>query len=153
MIARWNERVADSDIVYHLGDLMMGEGVDQKDLDAIMPRLKGKKRLVLGNHDGMQMSAYARYFQKIMSWRHFGTDLTGCEVSFIACHYPLHPSTVNDGELIGNQFCLHGHTHDRLIADLSYINVCVEHTGFAPVALEDLVATMQSRRTVLREAA
>jgi calcineurin-like phosphoesterase family protein len=45
IIARWNERAAPGDLVYHLGDF----AVD--DHGVYLPHLKGEKRLILGNHD------------------------------------------------------------------------------------------------------
>lgn len=50
MIASWNEVVGDGDIVYHLGDFAMGLG-DEARVREIFARLRGRKRLVLGNHD------------------------------------------------------------------------------------------------------
>lgn len=47
MIERWNEVVRPQDHGYILGDVAMR----QQDLDRVMPRLHGHKRLVRGNHD------------------------------------------------------------------------------------------------------
>ena len=48
LIENWNSRVTNKDIVYHLGDF----GFGQKDkLQDIFNRLKGRKRLIRGNHD------------------------------------------------------------------------------------------------------
>lgn len=49
MIAQWNSRVKDGDHVFILGDLSVssqGEEVNQ-----IFHRLKGRKTLLIGNHD------------------------------------------------------------------------------------------------------
>ena len=49
MIAQWNSRVKDGDHVFILGDLSVssqGEEVNQ-----ILHRLKGRKTLLIGNHD------------------------------------------------------------------------------------------------------
>jgi calcineurin-like phosphoesterase family protein len=48
MIAEWNSTVKDHDIVYHLGDFACGspEGAAE-----IFSRLRGRKILILGNHD------------------------------------------------------------------------------------------------------
>ena len=50
MIARWNAVVGAGDIVYHLGDFAMGLG-DEARVRGIFHRLRGRKILVLGNHD------------------------------------------------------------------------------------------------------
>ena len=146
MIARWNERVAENDIVYHLGDVAMGDRVTV--LDAIMPRLKGRKRLVLGNHDTAEMGVYRKHFQKITSWRSFDEDLCGPGRSFVACHYPLHESSFRlpgDYGIDGARFCVHGHIHERVINHPCYFNVCVEQTNYAPVSLQEILTMMEKR--------
>lgn len=146
MIERWNARVRPQDVIYHLGDVLFGK---PSDLDRIMSKLNGRKRLILGNHDNMDMGVYAKYFQKIMSWRYFSSDITGCETTFIACHYPLHPSTIKaDYAWSGQNYCVHGHTHKRKINDPAYINVCVENTGYAPVSLDELLARMKVSESI-----
>lgn len=48
IVARWNRHVQPEDIVWHLGDLAL---VAPRRLTGIVPRLNGRIRLVLGNHD------------------------------------------------------------------------------------------------------
>ena len=47
IIRNWNNLVEDSDIVYILGDIMLGtdESIE------LFNKLKGQKKIVLGNHD------------------------------------------------------------------------------------------------------
>src|SRR5574337_157992 len=105
MIERWNARVKPQDIIYHLGDVCFGGSAM---LQSIMRRLNGHKRLILGNHDRLDMGLYAKYFDKIMSWRYFSTDVTKSNICLIACHYPLHPDTVAYASPWGeNNFCVH----------------------------------------------
>ena len=47
MIENHNARVKPNDKVYFLGDV----GFNTASLDTILPRLNGKKRLILGNHE------------------------------------------------------------------------------------------------------
>ena len=51
MIAAWNERVHGNDTVYIVGDMFLRCA----DPERILKRLKGKKRLIVGNHDGSWM--------------------------------------------------------------------------------------------------
>ena len=51
MIAAWNERVHGNDTVYIVGDMFFRCA----DPESILRRLKGKKRLIVGNHDGSWM--------------------------------------------------------------------------------------------------
>lgn len=136
MIRLWNDRVMPNDIVYHLGDVIFGNA---QRLAAIMTRLNGRKRLILGNHDNhIDVRDFRKYFQKITSLRHFGSDMTGCKVSFVACHYPLHMSSFRY-DAAPNTFCVHGHIHEKVIADAAYLNVSVERTAYAPIDLKTVV--------------
>ena len=61
IIDNWNKTVNDEDVIYHLGDFTFGSNNRIKD---VAPRLKGRKRLLLGNHD-YQPKDYQPYFDKI----------------------------------------------------------------------------------------
>lgn len=128
MISNWNEVVKPQDIIYHLGDVAFGP------LSKFMPRLNGHKRLILGNHDPNDMFELTPYFKKIYSWRKF----TEFKRPFVLCHYPLH---INSFKYKPDQdiLCIHGHIHEKIINDPYYVNVCVERTGYKPVALEEIV--------------
>lgn len=47
MIERWNSKVKPEDTVYHIGDVAMHTAPIKR----ILPRLNGKKILIVGNHD------------------------------------------------------------------------------------------------------
>lgn len=63
MIRNWNARVTGGDTVYILGDMFFRS----TNAEEILQRLKGKKRLIVGNHDGSWMTKfdYARYFLSV----------------------------------------------------------------------------------------
>lgn len=48
IIKRWNEKVTNNDIVFHLGDFCFG---NKEMVSALVSELNGKKILVMGNHD------------------------------------------------------------------------------------------------------
>lgn len=48
LIAKWNARLKENDIVWHLGDFCFG---CKEHITEIVPRLNGRINLVLGNHD------------------------------------------------------------------------------------------------------
>ena len=134
MIDRWNQTVKPGDKVYHLGDVAFG----QKTLDDIMPRLNGQKRLIMGNHDNMDVRVYRKYFKKIASWRQWRIG----NLRLVMCHYPLHESSFSnrhggDENAIG--VCVHGHIHRKEPPPGGYINVCVEMIDYTPVHFDDLV--------------
>lgn len=131
MIERWNRVVQDGDKVYHLGDV----GFDQENLSRVLPRLRGQKRLILGNHDGQDMGFYRKHFKKIMSWRHF----TDNGLAIICTHFPLHPSSFL-GRYDGRCINVHGHIHARTINDPRYVNISVEQIDYTPVNYDWLMS-------------
>lgn len=135
IIEKWNGKVGDNDIIYHCGDVAFGGGKSiQYRLETLMPRLRGRKRLILGNHD-YDPKLYAPYFEKIMSYRQFGTDMF--KVPLMLCHFPLHFSD-SDYHQDKGTLNIHGHIHNNLTGHPNHVNVCVEHTNYEPVSLEDI---------------
>ena len=64
MIAAWNERVHGNDTVYIVGDLFFRCA----DPESILKRLKGKKRLIVGNHDGTWMNKVNLHRYTFSAW-------------------------------------------------------------------------------------
>lgn len=118
MIARHNERVGPNDKFYTLGDVSFKLDV----MHRILPRLNGRKRLILGNHDKFNMGEYVKHFSKIYeSWQPVR--------NVVFTHRPIY---------IGEhhhkiEFNCHGHTHSHIIPDSRYLNLCVENHDYAPV--------------------
>lgn len=126
MVERWNKTIKDNDIVYHLGDVYFGKG------HQMLSRLRGRKRLILGNHDNGKSEHLLNNFEKILMWRDFK------EFDCILSHVPLHESA-----LYKRKYNLHGHVHKGdhrgLMQDKRYINCCVEVRDYTPVHIEELV--------------
>ena len=134
IIQNWNKVVSDQDIVYHLGDVYF------KNPENVLPYLKGRKRLILGNHDDGKDPVLHKHFQKIMAWRMFP------EYGLLLTHVPVHPSTL-EHKVFGN---VHGHIHEKvvtiniqnqIIGDSRYINVSVEQINYTPVELSQFAMT------------
>jgi calcineurin-like phosphoesterase family protein len=134
IIANFNARVQPDDHVYCLGDVGMRFDVVRR----VMPRLHGKHRLLLGNHDKEHVRKYMEFFQKIGATRRFDRSL-------ILSHFPIAPWSL--GSVLAN---VHGHVHASLPyyyrqtdpisgAVRQYFNVSLEMTGYAPVSLDDLI--------------
>jgi len=124
IIENWNKVVKDNDYVYHLGDVTFRyDGA----FNNLMSRLKGKKRLIVGNHDKIWNPNLQRWFEKADLWKGFS------EHNFTAVHIPLEFKRLRDGA-----FCVHGHIHQNVEEDPRYINVCVEQTGYAPVNIDEI---------------
>jgi len=100
-----------------------------------MPQLNGHKRLILGNHDKLPMRDYIQYFDKI-----YESYQPIREVVFT--HRPI---------MLGDhhekiKFNVHGHTHANLVNDKRYINVCVEHTNYAPIHWSEVETELEKRK-------
>lgn len=125
MIERWNSCVKDNDYVYHLGDVTFQyHGA----FNNLMHRLKGRKRLILGNHDKVWNPALIANFEKADTWKGFK------EGNFTATHHPHRLDGLRDGA-----FNVHGHIHQNHMEDLHYINVCVEVRGYYPVHYDTIL--------------
>ncbi|NCQ52015.1 hypothetical protein GW796_08995 [archaeon] len=127
IINNWNSVVKDNDIIYHLGDVFMGS---RKEFKNIWERLKGRKRLVVGNHDDIKYLSKENFFQKITMWRMFP------EFGLILSHLPLHATSLKKGDKI--LLNLHGHIHQNKSPEGSYHNCCVEVNNYKPINIEDV---------------
>lgn len=142
MIERWNAVVKPGDIVYHLGDVVMGGVEGQEWFKSNWPRLNGSKRLIVGNHDDIKFLSCGGFFKKVSMWRMF------TEFGLLLSHVPLQinslyrygskddfESPIIEPELMLN---VHGHIHQNPSPEGPYRCVCVEHTDYTPVNIEEL---------------
>lgn len=103
LIANWNRKVSDSDIVFHLGDFGFGKN---RDNIAILSALNGRKFLIPGNHD----TAILRNSDFVVGWESILPliyDLQFKGKFYALSHYPMHEW---NGSRHGS-IHLHGHTH------------------------------------------
>lgn len=129
MIENWNKTVNDGDLVYHLGDVFFNDGYKH------LYKLKGRKRLIVGNHDELKNERLMNAFEKVMMWRIFK------EHNCVLTHVPIHNSN-----LYKVKFNLHGHIHEQTSPTEQHINCCVEWRNYTPVHIEDYAKMMQDRR-------
>jgi calcineurin-like phosphoesterase family protein len=133
MIECWNSVVKQGDIVYHLGDVVMG---DREWFKKNWPRLNGSKRLIVGNHDDIPFLSSGGFFKKVSMWRMFP------EFGLMLSHVPLHLSSLRrgapndlDAPVLLN---VHGHIHQNASPEGPYRNVSVEAINYTPVNIEEL---------------
>jgi calcineurin-like phosphoesterase family protein len=124
MIENWNNVVKDGDIIYHLGDVYFGKS----NTSNFNHRLKGRKRLILGNHDTGKDPILLNMFEKILVWRMFP------EFKLLLTHVPVHESSL-EVKVLKN---VHGHVHKNSLTDERYINVSVEMINYTPVNIDSL---------------
>lgn len=122
IVKNWNDTISDSDIVYNLGDVYFGDGYKH------LSRLKGRKRLILGNHDDGKDSNLWPHFQKILMWRIFK------EEDAVLTHVPVHSSS-----MFKVHYNIHGHIHEKKSPGPFYINASVEAQDYRPKLLSELI--------------
>jgi calcineurin-like phosphoesterase family protein len=126
LIARWNEVVGIDDEVWHLGDFARTAALAA----AILPRLNGKKHLVLGNNDPPPGPDAA--WLSIASYAELSVD----GIDLVLCHYPFRRWKGMDRGSVN----LHGHSHGRLKPLLPrQFDVGVDVRGYRPVRLAELL--------------
>lgn len=131
LIDNWNSVVKTGDKVYHLGDVAICSNIR---MASLLARLNGRKRLTLGNHDEIKGSNLTKYFQKICLWRIFK------EHNFLCSHIPLRKE-----QFRMVSYHVHGHTHNHILDDPHYINVCVETRNYTPVHLDVILSEIKQR--------
>jgi calcineurin-like phosphoesterase family protein len=100
-------------------------------------KLNGKKCLIKGNHDIFRLSEYAEHFYDIRAYHVLN--------NMILSHVPLHESQL---DRFGVN--IHGHLHSNRVKntfgniDNRYQCVCVEHTNFRPILLEEVMTWINS---------
>ena len=127
MIDNWNRVVRPNDTVIHLGDVIFGQ---KQFYGRILGQLNGIKTLIMGNHD-YEATSFIPYFSSIKSVITTGKHF---KQQYIMSHYP-----VAESSLYNNQINIHGHIHQNKINDSRYINLCVEHTNYTPINIQQIL--------------
>ncbi len=120
LLRNWNEIVSEEDTIYHLGDFSFNtrEGIK------ILEVLKGRKILIVGNHDHRQIRN-CPYWSEV----HKKLELNLQGLQLVLSHYP---ETEVDNEIL-----VHGHAHGVLPKLHNRIDVGVDCWNYKPVRLED----------------
>jgi len=142
LIDAWNSVVTDDDIVYHLGDFILGNP-DFYIMSDILDKLKGQIKLIPGNHDSpKKLTVYKEYGNiEVMDKL--------CEMkkpNIVMCHFPLaiwHNSHKGSWHL-------HGHCHGSFTSDSYRFDVGVDgHPEHRPYHLDEIKAIMTTRNPML----
>ena len=163
MIAQWNSRVRRGDEVVLLGDFSVGKA---KETEEILEKLKGKKYLVIGNHDKyLKDKEFNRnLFINIQPYMEMNDD----NRRVILSHYPIF---CYNGQYRKNKeiYMLHGHVHEtydqelldrfvketqeskRIIRDeeinipCNMINCFAKWSDYVPLTLDEWIALNKKR--------
>ena len=146
LIRKWNEKVKEDDIVYILGDLSYRSSISVK---TYLKQLKGRKHLIVGNHDFQWQKNIANindYFESVSDMKVIRLG----EKLITLCHYPLlewNGSRRAKNQQTSISWLIHGHIHNSRDNVFEYIrdnlpcalNCGVDINGFEPVTFEELL--------------
>jgi calcineurin-like phosphoesterase family protein len=118
MLSAYNKVIVDNNSkVYWLGDLG-----DKKFIEEFVPKMRGYKILILGNHDKYNKAFYQKYFDEV-----YEVGLFWNKRIFLSHH----PMPIEEGFIN-----IHGHTHLINVETGRHFNVCVEQTNYEPVPMK-----------------
>lgn len=146
IIDRHNAVVGDNDVLYCLGDVVIN-----KKFIHLVHAFKGVKRLVLGNHDSVNLNV--RDYLDVGFEQVYGVTKPA-KFPFYLSHIPLHEASIP-------KWCtanIHGHLHGRRVMmdngygkkvfDPRYICVAVENICYTPVDLNHIVQYANTSRNI-----
>lgn len=133
LIRRWNAVVGPRDLVYHLGDFSFHPRARSQE---ILDALNGQKFLILGNHDGGNVTRLKGWvdrptMMRLVRWENRRITL---------CHYAAKTwYKASKGALM-----LYGHSHGSLAGNSQSLDVGVDCWSYAPVSLLEVEERMAS---------
>ena len=145
IIRNWNLTVEPEDVVYVLGDLMLGN--NDYGCECVK-RLKGHIRLIRGNHDTDR-----RWLEVYPTLPN--VEILGCadlihyrKYHFYLSHFPTLTGNLEKESLHQMTLNLFGHTHqkDKFFEDRPYMyNVGLDANDNTPVLLDDIIDRMTEK--------
>lgn len=143
VIKNWNETVSAEDIVYHLGDLMLGDNLYGIEC---VKRLNGHIKLIRGNHD---TDARWKLYEKLPNIELVGwADVIKYKkYNFYLSHHPTLTSNLEKApHLRMHLINLYGHTHQmgKFYQDMPYMfHVGLDSNDNRPILLDDAIELMK----------
>lgn len=138
LVTNWNSRVHKNDTIYIVGDLMFRAELSSNEY---LDRLKGKKHLIIGNHDKhwMKKTDLQAHF---ISVEHY-MEISDGKRKLVFCHYPM--MTWN-GAAKG-AYLIYGHIHNNqnsaywpLLRTMeNALNAGTDINGYRPVVFDELL--------------
>lgn len=137
LINNWNSVITDDDDVYILGDLIFKT---TKGYDYYLKQLKGRKHLIVGNHDikMLKQQGIKQYFESINDMLTVNDGL----YTIVLCHYPM----AEWNGFFRNVYHFFGHIHNNINATSEIMdkipkafNVGADIIGFIPRTAEQII--------------
>ena len=121
LVEKWNSVVNNDDVVWFLGDLGLG---DSSAIKSFTQKLKGHKKMIMGNHDKHSIGYY-----KECGFEFISPYAVILKKKFVLSHAPLEDCSF---------FNIYGHVHSLEEYSTSTENsqcVCIERQEFMPITL------------------
>lgn len=144
LIENWNSLISKDDLVYILGDLMLG---DYQEGMKKLKRLNGKFFIILGNHDTSTREGFYYTLDNLVEVA-YATRMKKNGYNFYLSHYPTITTNLNETKLKAMTLNLHGHTHSKQIfeGDCPFrYNVALDAHNMYPVRIEQIIADIQNK--------
>lgn len=128
IIENWNKTVNDDDLVYILGDFSWYKG---EETNKILNQLKGKKILIIGNHDKnfLKDNNFDKtLFEEITNYKEIKYNKT----KIIMFHYPI----IDWNGKYQGSFLLYGHVHSMVNEDTKYMEKLEEKYNCLNVGID-----------------
>lgn len=132
LIEQWNKTVGECDEVLYLGDFCLAGALKVEEMGQA---LKGRKMLIMGNHEGASMRTYHNAgFYKISPYPIYKDGI-------LFSHEPIADTPVPN---------VHGHIHNKSLSGVNkpiemYFNVSVDVLPqWKPINLEEIKAHFQN---------
>lgn len=104
LIHLWNGRVQKDDDIWIIGDFCFRA---DKDPTYYLKKLKGRKHLIVGNHDGviLKEEKALSYFESVDKMTH----IQDCGEQIVMCHFPI----ADWNKMHHGSWLVYGHIHNR----------------------------------------
>lgn len=144
LVKNWNDTVTDQDTIYIVGD-MFCRVKSKEEIENILKQLKGKKYLVIGNHDTSWLKKYPElkeYFKNCQEEYLLHYAEKGMQRTIILSHYPQ----LEWKNYYKGAYHIFGHIHNKkdepqttyLKLQNKMFNATVEINNYKPVTFEEI---------------
>ena len=130
IIEKWNQTIKESDIVYHLGDVIFPNS--QYNLKDILSKLNGYKILIRGNHDKKTNTYYLNNgFNEVYNHPIYIKE------NVILSHEPVLEAYNNP-----YVYNIHGHLHGAKLDLDNFMCVALDQINYIPLNLEKVISKL-----------
>lgn len=146
IIQRWNSVIGPSDLVYHLGDVMLND--NKKGIECL-ERLNGQIYVIRGNHDTNNRLNLYTEAKNVFDAGDCARILIHDGYHFYVSHYPTLTSNMDNGAPIKKHMInLYGHTHQKtnFYQDQPFMyHVGLDSHNCYPVEINDIIKDIKAK--------